>query len=143
VTDQDTVQGVHMPESTKLLAVAATSQQIGEFLDWASQQNAQLMTYVERDYEEVCIGELFSAGCDGGKKVVDFGPNSTLSPYTSEMTCRHCGGTGTVVKHFEGWEPMFPSIERALASFFDIDLAAVDRERAELLKAVQEQAARA
>lgn len=135
---RDVVHGVHMPESTKLIDVSEDSQKIGEFLEALGSQGIQLMKWVEKDYEEPCSGELFSAGCDGGKKRLDFGPDGAGGPYTSQRACGVCGGTGVVKKHVEGFEPAFSSIDRALADYFEIDMDKVERERAELLKRLQE-----
>lgn len=131
------------PAHEALRKVAATSQRIGEFLEWLRQdQRLHLMRWDTITEPESC----HNCGGDGivhgrlAYVIDEDDPGTQGKPKYGDMKCRECDGTGhhptRTVTH-EDWAPDQRAIERILADYFAIDLNQIAHEKTLMLEEIR------
>lgn len=122
---------VPTPTLDKLAKVATTSLAIGEFLDWLEAEGFVLAQYHKHepaDFDDLPEPEHEDQehGC---YRVINPRKNGRLE-WDTEETCRMNG--------VRLYQAQTGGPERLLPRYFEIDLAAVDRERRALLDAIRQ-----
>lgn len=122
------------PTLDKIAEAKDRSQAIGPFLDWLRSGNGggvQLVQWREID-EDVDCPRL---NCEGGEV---YNRDSG-----ARENCPKCQGNAYVTRKRETWVQEGRTTEQLLAAYFDIDLAAAERERDAIYQAMSAAAASA
>lgn len=133
------------PALDEMIAVSEDSQKIGEFLDWlqCSEDGAGLVL-AQWEHRIECrharVGRYPRPGylCINGVLKWDDNSGPVLDDDGQPEQCDRCDGKGWIERSEPVLIPAAVGIEALLARYFDIDLAAADRERQAVLRAIQE-----
>lgn len=135
-----------LPEADKVDLHRAEMQVIGEFLEWLDTCGVELVRYdvVEDSYLDTCSSippkghRNLQRVLRVRDKIQGIDPPGDPAGYEHPLSCI-CKGTG-LVEHkntAETYVSAFPSIQTALAAYFDIDYEAYEDEREQMLARIR------
>lgn len=125
------------PTLDKMLSVKASSQAIGEFLEWLTEQRIALAAFHHHDPEDEddLPGAIEHEGQERGCYAAEW-EERPAGRHRLHWR-RRCGiATGRLL-------PIVRSTEQLLADYFEIDLAAAERERRAILDEIRRRNAEA